>query len=295
MSEAAYLERAISFGPERGMVGIMTTPAEQADSNTWALLVNAGVIHRVGPNRINVRLARDLAARGLPNLRFDQSGLGDSVPRDGVTDLHESAHADMLDAMAYLKQHHGAERFVVVGICSGARLALRTSYRGADIAAAVVIDPPVYRTTKAVVAHFAPRLLRAGAWKNALSGNNQRIKGALQRLRQRNQADEAPETPTASDMPERLGEWPSREDMTEALARIIGNGTRLLWIHTGGAADQQYNYKDQVRDVFPEACASGLIDWDLMSEVDHDFATEASRHAIRRVLCDWLGRRGFVR
>lgn len=294
MSAAGFIERAIGFGPDRGLVGILTTPAEQTQTSTWALLVNAGVIHRVGPNRINVGFARDLAGAGLPSLRFDQSGLGDSEPREGVTDLHESSHADMLDAMAYLKEHHGAERFVLVGICSGARLVLRTSYRAPDIAAAVVIDPPVYKTTKAVVAHFAPRLLRADAWKNALTGRNKRVKGALDRLRSRKQANEAPEAPPPSSMPERLDEWPPRADMAEALARMVRNGTRLLWIHTGGAADEQYNYKDQVRDVFPHACASGLIDWDLMADVDHDFATEPSRRAIRTVVCDWVKRRGFA-
>lgn len=295
-----HIERVVTFGPERALIGILTAPAAGAPAveGTVVLLLNAGVIHRVGPNRINVGFARELAAIGLTSLRFDQSGLGDSAPREGVTDLFESVARDMRDAMAYLAEHHGAQKFVLVGICSGARAALRACYEEPNIAGAIVIDPPVYKTARAVVGHFAPRLLRPESWKTALSGRNQRITRTIAKLRGRTDTPEAlacaVPTPAPSTMPDRLPDEPTREEMTDALAHMLGKRTRMLWIYTGGSADAQYNYRDQLRDAFPDACKSGLLDWDLMSDVDHDFRTEAQRRQIRRAVRDWLVRRDFA-
>jgi hypothetical protein len=41
-------------------------------------MFNMGANHRIGPRRINVKLARVLAARGVSSLRFDLGGVGDS-------------------------------------------------------------------------------------------------------------------------------------------------------------------------------------------------------------------------
>ncbi len=286
-------ERAVAFGPDRAMVGVLTAP-DAGGGDTAVLLLNAGVIHRVGPNRINVVFARDIAGLGLPVLRFDQSGLGDSAPRDQQSDLHASVEQDISDAMAYMADNHGATKFVLIGICSGARAALRACYRLEGITASIVVDPPVFKTARAVVGHFAPRLLSADSWKTALSGKNQRIKGAIDRLRGRTSEDEPESAASETTMPDRLPEWPSKDDMTQALAKIVGNGTSMLWIYTGGAADDQYNYRDQLRDAFPDACASGLVDWELMGDVDHDFATAPSRDAIREQVCSWIKRRGLT-
>ena len=52
------------------------------------VIFNAGAVHRVGPNRMTVTLARRLAAMGLPSLRFDLEGLGDSVLREPGRENH---------------------------------------------------------------------------------------------------------------------------------------------------------------------------------------------------------------
>lgn len=292
---SAYTERAVTFGPDRAMVGVLTTPTEGEPGPLGVLLLNAGVIHRVGPHRVNVIMARAIAELGLTALRFDQSGLGDSPPRKDVTDLRDSVERDMDAAMTYMSEAHGFERFLVVGICSGARLALQTAYIDDRVAAALVIDPPAYKTARGVVSHFAPRLLKAESWKTALSGKNERLKGAMDRLRGRKRDDDPPDddVPNIS-MPERLPEWPSRDDMSQALDRLVGRQTRMFWIYTSGVADLQYNYRDQIRDVFPEACASSVMEWELMADADHDFRTEAQRRDLLRHLTGWIRRAGLA-
>jgi hypothetical protein len=80
-------EEAILFGTQSSLVGVITDPpvARQGRRLPAFLLLNAGLVHRVGPNRLHVKIARMLAAMGYVVCRFDFSGVGDSsVRRDSL-------------------------------------------------------------------------------------------------------------------------------------------------------------------------------------------------------------------
>ena len=88
-------------GDSGGVVAILTEPGSEitGQQRPSVTLLNAGVIHRVGPHRLHVRLARALAAAGFPALRLDLSGIGDSRPlAEGLT-FRESAVADIRTAL----------------------------------------------------------------------------------------------------------------------------------------------------------------------------------------------------
>ena len=62
-------EHAFLFGEGGGLVGVLTdppglAPSRGAGGRLGAILLNAGVIHRVGPSRLYVYRARGLAAAG---------------------------------------------------------------------------------------------------------------------------------------------------------------------------------------------------------------------------------------
>ena len=67
---------------EKPLIAITTVaPRRRAEAGQpWVVLLNAGIIHRIGPNRLYVQLARRLASRGHAVLRFDLAGIGDSEP-----------------------------------------------------------------------------------------------------------------------------------------------------------------------------------------------------------------------
>lgn len=54
-------EQALRFGPEKKLIGILNCPERFEKDFPTALILNAGIVHRVGPFRIHVDLARALA------------------------------------------------------------------------------------------------------------------------------------------------------------------------------------------------------------------------------------------
>jgi alpha-beta hydrolase superfamily lysophospholipase len=114
-------ERPARFGANDHLFGILAKPAAATDKPAVVLL-NAGSIHHVGPHRLYVRLARELARRGHPVLRFDFEGIGDSILRAPGRENHPYVShpvEDIRAALDYLRAE-GSQRFILVGLCSGA-------------------------------------------------------------------------------------------------------------------------------------------------------------------------------
>jgi pimeloyl-ACP methyl ester carboxylesterase len=139
-------EEALLFGKRRSLVGIITDPPEAKRSNRLPgiILLNAGIIHRVGPNRMHVKIARTLAPMGFVVLRFDFSGIGDSKVRDDNLPFEESAIRETQETMEYLAATRGIKRFHLIGISSGAIVSYKTACRDPRVIGATLINPASY-------------------------------------------------------------------------------------------------------------------------------------------------------
>jgi pimeloyl-ACP methyl ester carboxylesterase len=135
-------EEAVLFGAEKRLVGILTRPGEDVSgaNRPAVVILNAGLVHRVGPNRLGVKLARDLANHSYLALRFDLSGIGDSPSRQDGMPFHQSALAETVEAMDRLSAMAGVQRFILTGICTGASVALGTALRDSRVAGAILIN-----------------------------------------------------------------------------------------------------------------------------------------------------------
>ena len=123
------------------LVGIASRGAHP--TGRAVILLNAGSIHRIGPNRLYVALARRIAARGDLVLRLDLAGIGDSRPRGTQPDnvvYSPTAVDDVGAAVAWCKRQD-ARTVTVVGLCSGAYHALKAAVAGHPIDAIVPINP----------------------------------------------------------------------------------------------------------------------------------------------------------
>ena len=135
-------ETVVQLGESRTVIGIVTLPDDgcRASGHTAVVILNAGFVHRVGPNRIHVKLARHLATLGLPVLRFDSSGIGDSVAHTNATPSAQNAVAEVGQVMDALSSKLAVQRFILIGICSGADLALRAAGSDPRVVGVVAIN-----------------------------------------------------------------------------------------------------------------------------------------------------------
>ena len=74
--------------------------------------------------------------------------------------------------MDYLQAARGIDRFVLMGICSGAVNALQAAMADARVAGAVVIDAPAYPTRGYYLRYYLKRLASAESWRNTLTARN---------------------------------------------------------------------------------------------------------------------------
>lgn len=110
--------------PDTPLFGILSLPLlRDAERKPTVLLLNAGSVHRVGPNRNYVYLARQLLSLGFSVMRLDFLGLGDSLHPDPSLENNPympEALDNVRDVIAFLKNQHGANEIILMGLCSGA-------------------------------------------------------------------------------------------------------------------------------------------------------------------------------
>ncbi len=173
-------ERPLSLEtPDGPLFGILAEPLGSR-AELCAVLINAGAQRRTGPNRMWVEIARRWAARGVPTLRFDLAGIGDS---DG--DSTRLVQVAAIYAQTYGRQARAAldalaarglpERFVVLGLCAGGYWSLHTALADERVGTVVMLNPRsliwdegVYGARRA--RELRERLLLASTWRKALRG-----------------------------------------------------------------------------------------------------------------------------
>lgn len=137
----------IKDGNAAALFGVVCRPARRASPGPAVLMLNAGAVHSIGPNRLWVQLARRWARQGVTVLRLDLSGIGDSPPRPGEPDnvvYSRSAMADVAAALDWLRGHEGATACHVMGLCSGAYHSFKAATTGLPVASALMINPLTY-------------------------------------------------------------------------------------------------------------------------------------------------------
>lgn len=274
-------ERPVSIG-DPPLVGVLSEPTEGADGARPAfVLTNAGVLHRVGPSRINVLLARALAARGFVCLRFDFSGLGDSPHRPGPGTFDERSTGEMREVMDYLEGGRLADAFVPVGLCSGADVAFAAALEDPRVVGLVSLDGLAYRTWRFWVRRYGPRLLRGRSWWNLLTGRTY-VGPFLRRMLRLSGRDER--RPKEAELLRRP--VPPRAETAAAHQRLADRGVRMLQLFTGGL-DEDYNYATQFTDCFRSVDFRGCLTLEFLPEADHVFTARAQRAALLDIVCAW--------
>jgi exosortase A-associated hydrolase 1 len=167
-------ERALTF-PCAGdwLYGVLSLPAQAPQAaRRGVLIVVGGPQVRTGSHRQFTLLARSLAQAGIPAMRFDYRGMGDSegAPRD-----FEQVQDDLRAAIdCFIAQVPGMTEVVLWGLCDGASAAAMYAPADPRVAGLALLNPWV-RTeggaAKATLKHYyRSRLLSPGLWKKVASG-----------------------------------------------------------------------------------------------------------------------------
>ncbi|HEX7603466.1 MAG TPA: alpha/beta fold hydrolase [Polyangiaceae bacterium] len=260
-------ERAITFGPMGGLVGVLSEPERSTRRDVPAVLLwNVGINHHVGPSRIWVDLARRLVRAGFVVLRFDLSGLGDSEPRQGGISEGERALEDIRDAMDAVTKHTCVRTFAVTGFCSGVDSAHAIAFLDERVVGAAFVEGYSYPT----MLHKARRPLKVfqrRRWERWLT----RRFPALARAR-------GAARDVAAGEPIFVREYPKEERFKDDVRAMLERKKKLLFVYAGAARDH-YSYKRQILDVLGQFRGRN-VDVAFLKHADHVFSRLEARLAL---------------
>lgn len=289
----SFREMPVLIGKRKSIVGILCEPQQSAATRgrSAVVMLNAGIIHRVGPNRMHVQLARAFARSGFTTLRFDMSGIGDSAARDDALPPLEAALADVRDALDWLTSQKQISRVVLMGLCAGADHSLLYSDSDPRVVGMMLIDPSVPRTRKYWLNSYGSRLSRlvrkspgeameslANLWRRNLGAGNGG-NGDAGTVGVAEDAAGGPEPDLSDDELHAM--------LAPHLKACVSKGVPILAILTGGVP-QQHNYREQMLDAFPEIAFGQLLQLEFLGQCDHAVTREADLAAVRQILLGWL-------
>jgi pimeloyl-ACP methyl ester carboxylesterase len=276
------MERAVRFGEAGHLAGIVTMPGRPR-KDIAVVLLNAGVVHRVGPNRMYVRTARTLAARGFLAVRFDLAGLGDSETRRDALPFEQAAVSDTRGVLSEVQREHGIDRFVLIGLCSGAVLSFRTAVADARVIGAVLLNPQGFGADEAWNAAVVERgrqrrLLRKAfslrSWKRALTGRSDYRLASQLVWRGVNGA-------SRDTAPGQAVEQSLSAEFTQLQAR----GVRLLLACSEG--DYAEDYLHAILGADPRRLRDDLVRWQGLPAGDHSLTMSHSQELFLRAIGEW--------
>jgi dienelactone hydrolase len=281
-------EEAVLLGKTTRLVGIITSPGKpEGGSELPAILfLNCGVFHRVGPNRLYVKMARAFASLGFVSLRFDLSGIGDSPVRQDNLPRAKSTIVEVQEAMDYLASEKGLRHFVLAGICSGARLACLSALSDRRVAGAVLINDAGHRRGdfreyhRTLIRHYLRIVLfssfRGKTWPRVFKlqfGVRPAIRAVFSTLR--------------NPFPRRRQQDSQPNDTIENLRLLTDRGVRVLIVHSEG--DEGWDYLNMTlgKEV------KHLNSWNGVSlktvpGANHTFTLLSNQEALIQLIETWL-------
>ena len=260
-------ERAFRFGRARHLVGVAGVPPPAASETVGVIVLNAGLVHRIGPFRLHVEMTRRLNASGYPTLRFDLSTIGDSAASGESQTRKQQICADVGDAMKLLGEQAACKRFVLIGLCSGSQSAHMVACSDPNVAGAVFLDGYAYRTLGYHLRYYLPRLLDMKRWLRMLS------------RRRKTQDGSGEPAFTVAPLPQAV----VRAD----LAGMLDRGLKLCLIYSGGIS-RYFNHARQFRECFGGVVSRPGISTRFLKEADHTYILTGDRNRLLDSVERWL-------
>lgn len=280
-------ERPLLFDCQgQRLLGVLSEPAAPAAGDVGMVIVVGGPQVRAGSHRQFVQMARAAAAHGVPTLRFDVRGMGDS---EGELRNFEHLSPDIGAAIDALQRAVPAVRRVVLwGLCDGASAALMyldDSRHDARVQGLVLLNPWVRSEATLAATHvkhyYAQRLMQREFWAKLLRGQvaGAALRGLLRsvRLALRPQAAaEAGSTDATAPYPQR---------MARACARF---GGRVLLVLSGVDYTAKEFLQAWTTPDWAAARAHPRLQRLDLPEADHTLSRSRDQSEMQAACVQWL-------
>jgi alpha/beta superfamily hydrolase len=213
--------------PVGPLFAVLAEPVGMPKTGVSGIFLNAGAVRRIGPNRMWVEAARRWAARGVPTLRVDLGGIGDSNG-DGMRfrDVGAFYAPQLGEEVAALVdevvRRDLGERVVLGGLCADSYLAFHGAARDKRVRAALLMNPRLLVWDTELVARREVRTLtelqKVAGWRRLLRGEVRlsRMQAIMQALAIHLRSALRPNRGHLANAVEEL------------LARLRGNETRVM-------------------------------------------------------------------
>jgi pimeloyl-ACP methyl ester carboxylesterase len=301
---AGAREEAVVFGGSLRMFGILTRPRAPAPDGGKAAVVmlNAGGVRRIGPSRLYVHMARAWTAHGITSFRVDLTGLGDSAGGDdpSLYMYSQDAVAGARAVLAFLREQ-GFERFLLLGLCSGAYVSFHTAIDEPSVATAVMLNPQTFfwkegdsldvggrrKTNFDETHYYLGALWRAETWKKVLSGGVE--------LRSMGHAARAVAGRTRIVAWETLGRVGARllgreDEVLTAFRRLVARDIEALMVYSQG--DQGLDYIEaHLGKGIRQLGSRHRLTVQVIEGPDHTFTPLWSQQHLVDVLTPWVAER----
>jgi len=276
-------EKALKFGANRGLVGVLAEPTTPIPGKPAVVLLNSGILHHVGASRLYVHIARRLAAAGHAVFRFDFSGIGDSEARRDTLSAAESAVVETREAMDLLQSRKGGtDRFILIGLCSGADMGFKTAGLDERVVGLAQMDPFAYRTRAYYVHHYGPKLVRPEAWRNFVATR-------IRRWRAPQAVARSSDEPMEYVAPEYRRIFPPREETEQRLGALVQRGVQLLNIFSSGMPDH-INHAEQYVRAFPGLNFGTQLQVEYIPHAEHTFTDLTDQQRVIGIIDAWAAR-----
>jgi hypothetical protein len=286
-------EKILCFGKYSHLIGILTYP-EEAKAEYCVIYTNSGVIHKVGPNEINVRLSRALCAEGIAGFRFDSSGLGDSESLGDNSLSGDNKINEIKEAICEITKNMEVSKFIIFGLCSSSTFAIESLKKIELVKGAIIADGTFNNENEikkllkdalinCKLRYYKKNAFKISRWRKIISGESHFLKKKIllqvtgfliSRLKK-------------IIISEKTKQLPEKEIVSLDFDHITGEEKRLYLLFTEG--DHMYDLFNLSlkRGIFRYS-KSNYIKCEILKNVDHTFTTHWSQTMLILKIKNWI-------
>jgi alpha-beta hydrolase superfamily lysophospholipase len=291
------------------LFAIVTQPVAVAPPDLpLIVLLNGGSAYHVGPNRLHVLLARELASHGFQVMRLDLAGLGDSDADDDARENDPYVSTIFRDvdlALRYVERHFGASRIVLMGLCSGAYAAFQAAAQFSNpvFVECVLINPLTFYWTDGMSLssprakelkdfhYYMGAALQPSKWFKIFSGRTKiglmgTLKMVVQRFRHRPRAHSS-DIIQSSCLSDAHVTHPRQDDLPGDLDRMIRAGRNIACFFSRsdpGYSILMYHARHKAKAL----CRAGKMNVFFIEDADHTFSRRTPRRNVIRAIIEYL-------